>query len=136
MLTEKLADFIVETDYTNIPHAAIDIAKKAILDCVGCAVGGSREPAAQIGHQLARQIAGTQEAGVIGHGFRTSAEMAAWLNGIASHSLDFDDILATGDYNFHPSIPIVPAILALAEKTLSSGQDVLIAYIIGFATQY
>jgi len=42
--TEKIANFIIETDYEHIPREAIAIAKNAILDYLGVTVAGSNEP--------------------------------------------------------------------------------------------
>ncbi len=51
------------------------------------------------------------------------------MNGAAGHALDFDDThMAMGG---HPSAPIIPAILALAETTGASGRDVLEAIVVG-----
>jgi len=46
--TEKLARFIVETSYEEIPAKAITVAKEAMLDCLGVLLAGSRDPASKI----------------------------------------------------------------------------------------
>jgi len=62
--------------------------------------------------------------------------LAAWINGVASHVLDYDDTFPiTVGYNMHPTVPILPAILALGEKCNSPGSDILTAYIIGIEVE-
>jgi 2-methylcitrate dehydratase PrpD len=60
---------------------------------------------------------------------RTSAPAAAWINGTASHALDYDDVALKG---CHPSAVLVPAILAEAQALNRSGRDMLVAYAAGY----
>jgi 2-methylcitrate dehydratase PrpD len=60
---------------------------------------------------------------------RMPAPAAAWINSTAGHVLDYDDV-ALG----HPSVVIVPAILAEGEALNASGADILTAYAAGFET--
>lgn len=133
---ERIAKFIAETDYGNIPEEALQVAKTAILDWAGVTIAGSREPVAQIATRYAKRLSATGEAEVIGGAFRTSAELAAWVNGVAGHALDYDDIFPSSvGYNFHPTVPILPAVLALGGKCNSTGMDVLAAYIVGIEVE-
>jgi 2-methylcitrate dehydratase PrpD len=70
---------------------------------------------------------------VLGHDRRTVCLNAALINGTAAHALDFDDCSNT--LGGHPSVPIVPALVALAEEVYAGGREVLLAYVIGFETQ-
>ena len=64
---------------------------------------------------------------------RLPAASAALINGAAAHALDFDDVnLAMPG---HPSVAILPALLALAEERGSSGKDVLTAFVAGYELQ-
>jgi len=55
------------------------------------------------------------------------------VNGTASHALDFDDM--TNNLGGHPSAPILPALIALADETGASGRDLIAAYVAGFETE-
>jgi 2-methylcitrate dehydratase PrpD len=136
MGSKELANFATDTDFRNIPEEAITLARRAILDYLGVAIAGSNETAATILCNYVKQISSVSEAGVIGKGFRTSAELAAWTNGTIGHALDYDDTdsIAAG-YNMHPSVPIFPAVLALGEKCRASGKEILTAYIVGFEVE-
>ena len=48
MTTEKIARFIANTSYENIPREAIHIAKMCLLDCLGVALAGTTESTSKI----------------------------------------------------------------------------------------
>jgi 2-methylcitrate dehydratase PrpD len=130
MSTERIAQFVVETTYESLPEEAKQSAKRAIVDCLGCAVSGSEEEGGKLLTQYVRDNACKPEAGVIGGGFKSSAAEAALVNGMLAHVLDYDDVaLPTGG---HPTVALLPTALALGEKLHASGRDVLLAYIVGF----
>lgn len=127
--TEKIAQFVVETDYSSIPPEAVRGAKDAILDGLGVTLAGSEEPAGRIVAQYVRDVGGTPHAGVIGSGFKSSAPQAALANGTMAHALDYDDVLVL--MSGHATVPILPVVLALGEMYHRSGKDVLEAFIMG-----
>ena len=127
--TGQIADFIVRTTYEQLPEQAIRNAKKAILDCVGVTLAGSREDAGRIITTYVKDLGGKPVASVIGGGFRTSAVHAALANGTMAHALEYDDyVLETA---FHPSVAVLPAVLALGEECKVSGREILLAYVVG-----
>ncbi len=132
-ITKRLAEFVLKTPPGSIPSEALEEAKSAIMDCLGVTLAGSGEEIGRIIKEFVRNMGGTPTSSVIGGGFKTSAPAAALANGIMGHALDFDDI-APG-LLFHPSVPLVPAILAVAEMEPSSGRSVLEAYVIGFEVE-
>ena len=135
--TKKTASFIGETTKKRIPGEAYVTAKKAFLDFMGVAAGGSAEPVSKLMFQYVKESGGKGEAGVIRQGFKTSAELAALANGTCGHALDFDDTIpASARYNLHPSVGIIPAVIALGEKYKISGEQVLASYIVGLEVQY
>ena len=89
--TEKVSNFIVKTNYKHLPKKAIHIAKRAILDWIGVTIAGSNEPGPKILAEHVRRMGASPEAGVVCGGFQTSADLSAWVNGTASHALDYDD---------------------------------------------
>jgi 2-methylcitrate dehydratase PrpD len=70
------------------------------------------------------------QAAVIGSGLRTSSALAALANGTMAHALDFDDV--NWSMHGHPTVPLLPAVLALGQAVHASGLDVLLAYVLGF----
>jgi 2-methylcitrate dehydratase PrpD len=127
--TKILADFIVKSNFDEIPREGVNLAKQAFLDCVGVTLAGSISPQARIVIEMVRENGGQPKAVVMGGGFRTSSPEAALANGNSAHALDYDDTnsLVMG----HPSVFLVPTILALGEELGISGIKALEAYIIG-----
>jgi 2-methylcitrate dehydratase PrpD len=128
--TKNVVDYIVSSRFEAIPGQALTVARGAILDCVGVALAGARQPAGSIPAEWARRSAGTGSATVWGQDFKTSAHDAALVNGTAAHALDYDDV--TWGLIGHPSVSLVPSVLALGETINASGRDVLHAYVVGF----
>ncbi|MGQ0524591.1 MAG: MmgE/PrpD family protein [Betaproteobacteria bacterium] len=118
--------------YDDLPPTAIHWAKVGLLDYIGVTVAGSTEPAPR----LALEALGAPGAGasaVFGMGRRLNGLDAALVNGTASHALDFDDCNNT--FGGHPSVPLLPALFALADETGVSGRDFMLAYVTGFEVE-
>jgi 2-methylcitrate dehydratase PrpD len=128
--TDILVDFTVDTQFSDIPAEALRVAREATFDCIGVTLAGALEPCGKIGADWARASAGAGVSTVWGHGFKTSPDHAALVNGTAAHALDYDDV--TWGLVGHPSVSLVPATIALGELIGASGKDVLLAYVIGF----
>ena len=128
--TQRVVDYIVASRFEDIPAKARTVAKGAMLDCLGVALAGARHPAGDIPAEWARAAAGAGRATVWGQDFKTSTHDAALVNGTAAHALDYDDV--TWGLIGHPSVSLVPAVLALGEHLEASGRDVLHAYVVGF----
>ncbi|MBI4562912.1 MAG: MmgE/PrpD family protein, partial [Candidatus Rokubacteria bacterium] len=117
----------------ELPQAAVEQAKRAILDSVGVMLAGSVEPPARIIQRLAEAEGGAPLATVLGTPLRTGPIWAALANGTAGHALDFDDT------NFammgHPSVPVLAAALAAGELALADGPVLLHAFLLGFEVE-
>lgn len=129
-ITETVSDFVVGTSYDDIPQEAVTAAKRAILDCLGCAVAGIPEPGSEIVRGYIADLGGRPEATVVGGGFKASAPETALANGTMAHALDYDDVAVS--WVGHPSVAILPAILALGERERLSGRKALEGYVLGF----
>jgi 2-methylcitrate dehydratase PrpD len=128
--TKNVVDYIVASRFESIPGPALTVAKGAIQDCVGVALAGARHPGGSIPAEWARKCAGAGNATVWGQDFKTSAHDAALVNGTAAHALDYDDV--TWGLIGHPSVSLVPSVLAIGEAINASGRDILHAYVVGF----
>ena len=128
-VTRALVGAVRDIRWEEIPVNAREAGRQCLLDFLGCAVAGSRQPLAQI---LLTEIAareGSSEATLVGRQERCSRSTAALLNGAAGHALDFDDThMAMGG---HPSVPVIPSALALAETIAANGRALLEAIIAG-----
>jgi len=129
---QELAKRINAVKFDELPPEAIHGAKVGILDTVGVTLAGSREETTRIVEGVTLRGA-TGPSLVFGGGRRASPLDAALVNGTAAHALDFDDCNNT--LGGHPSAPILPGLIALAEDIGASGRDIIAAYVAGFETE-
>jgi 2-methylcitrate dehydratase PrpD len=129
MLTQRLAEFVVDIRTQDIPAPVLAGSRHALIDTLGCALAGTLEPAAEIAAQWAQGVSARGPATVWGRNLTSSAAEAAFANGIAGHALDFDDSLPS--LRGHPSTTMGPAALAVGEAAGASGADVLAAFALG-----
>ncbi|HEV8573930.1 MAG TPA: MmgE/PrpD family protein [Dehalococcoidia bacterium] len=132
-ITQRLAEFVANRPPDAIAQLTREHARRAILDTLGVMLAGTREDASSIVAQITREQGGAEEATVLGYGFRAPAGEAALINGMSGHALDFDDVSMS--MRGHPSVPLLPAVLALGEKLGSSGRDVMDAFVLGFEVE-
>jgi 2-methylcitrate dehydratase PrpD len=128
-----LAAEIAELTFDRIPPAARTVAGQCVLDGLGVAVAATGEPAVRIARDVARAETPDGPATVLGHGGRTGVRAAALVNGTAAHALDYDDVL--GAMGGHPTVPVLPAALALAEQLGADGRALLTAVVAGIETE-
>jgi 2-methylcitrate dehydratase PrpD len=130
--TEKIARFIVNTGFGDIPRDAVEKAKRTALDCVGAALAGIGEPVSQAVTGYVTKLGGPPQASVFGAGVKVSVPDAALANGSIAHALDYDDC---GMKIGHPSVMVLPAVLSLGEYLEASGREILSAYILGLEVE-
>ena len=110
--------------------AAVDHeAHRTFLNWLGCAVGAARHDAATAALGAVALLQPAAQASVLGRSERVDMASAALINGISSHTFDFDDThLKT---IIHPAGPVASALLALAEHTDASGRELIDALVLG-----
>ena len=128
-VTRTLAKFLVSHKGTAVPQAVRHEATRALLNWVGCAIGASQHPTITRTLAALGEFSGPREATILGRRERVDIFQAALLNGASSHTFDFDDTHI--QTVIHPSAPVLPAILALAEHQPISGRDFLHAFLLG-----
>jgi 2-methylcitrate dehydratase PrpD len=132
-VTVKLARFVLETSYPSFPKAVIHQGKRCFLDFLGVALGGAHQPLGKILVKTVRDFGGKPQATVLGYGLKTNVMNAALVNGAMAHALDYDDTHVAS--SMHPSGPVIPAVLAVAEWTRLSGRAALEAFILGYEVE-
>ena len=132
-ISTELGKRIVALRFEDLPEKALESAKIAILDTVGVTLAGSCEEAPKIAERALGADVSNGPCLIFGSARRTTSLSAALINGVAAHVLDFDD--SSDTLGGHPSVPILPALLALAEEIDASGREVLLAYVAGFETE-
>lgn len=125
-LTTSVASTIADSRFEHLPETTVASVKRRILDTIGVAVPPrtlDAECARVTAHMLSAAPQG--QASVIGTKRRTSASLAAFLNGFSSHALDFDDTY--DEVGHHPTAQCLPAALAMAQESCASGKDLITA---------
>ena len=131
-LTESLAQRASSVCYEALPENVRELAQQCLLDYYGVALAGADDRLVAILLDEMAEAGGAEQASVIGHEARLPALAAALVNGAIGHALDYDDVnLAMPG---HPSVAILPGLLALAEERKSSGRDVIAAFVAGYET--
>ena len=127
--TAALARFAAETPAARIPEAVLHQGKRCIINAMAVALHATQDSALQMLLHVLMAEGGAKHASVLGGTFKTSLQNAALANGLLIHLDDYDDTFFPTV--LHPSAPTIPAALALAEQGQRSGQDFLIASILG-----
>ena len=131
--TAALASFAAGLTYERLPDPVRREARRCLLDYLGTGLGGASHP---IVDSMLRAAAGWQsapQATVLGRATRLDLLSAALVNGAMAHVHDFDDTHLASIV--HPTSPLWPAILALAEVRQISGQRCVAAFVAGFEVE-
>lgn len=132
-LTAFIAAQAAHRTFERLPASVVMLAKQSLLDWLGVTLAGSREPLVEILLEQSRAEGGHPQATMIGQPQRMNMLQAALLNGTASHALDYDDVNMA--IIGHPSAPVAPAVLALAEARQASGQALITAFVTGYEVE-
>jgi 2-methylcitrate dehydratase PrpD len=128
-VTQNLARFVVATRWEDIPSEVRHQAKRSFLNFFAVALAGCRTSPVEIALRSLCEFSDSRQATVVGRRERIDALSAAFLNAAGANVHDFCDThLRTV---IHPTAPVAPAVLALAELRKLSGPDLLLAFIIG-----
>jgi 2-methylcitrate dehydratase PrpD len=131
--TQILASYVLTSRLEDIPSDVRHEARRALVNYVGCAVGGSPHPAVDLAIGALRPYAGPPTASILGRVERLDPLHASLMNGISSHVYDFDD---TTPKNYsHPTSPVASALFAYASANTVRGHDFMEAFILGFEAE-
>src|SRR5271166_1625000 len=131
--TKALASWVVKSRLEDIPDDVRREALRALLNYVGCALGGSPDPAVNIAMRAFGPFFGPPTASILGRAERVDPLHASLMNGISSHVYDYDD--TTPKNYIHPSSPVASALFAYASANKVIGRDFVHAFILGFEAE-
>jgi 2-methylcitrate dehydratase len=131
-LAETLARYAAGLKYEDLPDDVVRIAKRSILDTVGCAFGGYTAGPSRIAQKLAADVSAKQSATVLFNGISSSPDLAVFANGVMIRYLDFNDAFVSLTHGAgHPSDTIA-ALLTAAELKGRSGRDLITATVLAY----
>ncbi len=131
-LALQIADRIHALNAEDIVPDAAEWTRHAFIDTIGCTLAGMAEEAPHILMRVPGVAECAGPALIVATNRRTSVLDATFINGTASHALDYDDV--GGVLGGHPSAMLVPPLFALGESLGSTGRDLALAYVVGFET--
>ncbi len=129
-ISRKISEFAVNLNYNDLPPDVIEEVKRYLYDSVGCAYGGYHTKDVNILRDIYINMAGKEEATVIGFGDRIPAVNATLVNSLMFRALDYNDIYWKEDPS-HPS-DIIPAALSMAEMVGASMKEVITAIVLAY----
>jgi hypothetical protein len=128
-VTDILARFVAGHPSRGWSDAIDHEAHRTFINWVGCAVGAAHHDTARAALAAVQALQPAPQAALLGRRERVDMASAALVNGISSHTFDFDDThLKT---IIHPAGPVASALLALAEHTGASGRALIDALVLG-----
>ena len=127
-LVSSIAEFVHGTGFGDLPDTIRRIARQHLLDTIGCCLAAARLETSRSLASYLMSEGGTGQATAISIPRQLPVTQAAFMNGLLARSLEFDDMAMP---DLHPSGAIVPLILALCEWQRASGEQAIVAYVIG-----
>ncbi|KAM9740885.1 cis-aconitate decarboxylase-like [Menidia menidia] len=137
-VTESFGKFINCVNSQHLSSVVLHRSKRMILDNIGVGLIGSTTQVFEMALHYCQSMYGPDNiSSVYGRqGIKLSPTLAAFVNGVATHSMDFDD---TWHPATHPSGAVLPAVLALSDlmsaERKPSGLDFLLAFNVGIEIQ-
>jgi 2-methylcitrate dehydratase PrpD len=128
-ITQILAKFVATHPSKGWSDAVDHEAHRTFMNWLGCAVGAADHESVAFTLRATQALQPAPQALIAGRRERVDMASAALINGISSHTFDFDDThLKT---IIHPAGPVASALLALAEVTKASGRSLIDALVLG-----
>jgi 2-methylcitrate dehydratase PrpD len=131
--TRALAEYVVGSSWDGVPADVRHEAARSLVNYVGCALGGSADPAVDTAIRALGPYSGPRTSAVLGRTERLDPLHASLMNGISSHVYDFDD--TTPQNYIHPSSPVASALFAYASANTVTGRDFVQAFVVGFEAE-
>lgn len=133
MPTKDLGSMAAGLKLQNLSENSIKWAKHCILDWIAVTVGGAHDELTTKIIDVAIEEAATGNGRLIGHEAKLIPSQAALVNGSASHALDYDDVNAR--MNGHPTVPVVPVLMAISDEISVTGIEFITAFIAGYEVE-
>ena len=129
-IAQTLAQYSTALHYRHLPSEVSHLAKRMIIDTLGCAIGGYTSEPAKIARDLASTVSSTQPCTIIGSGGTSSPDLATFANGVMIRYLDYNDGY-TSKESGHPSDSIA-AVLAATEMAGLGGRRAITATVVAY----
>lgn len=127
-LTRGLAEWVAKPPFLQVPEDIQPLLRTAFVDTVACMFSGENEPVTQMALRLVHNRGSLPQARLLTGLERLSVSDAAFVGAVSAHALDYDDMALNG----HPSVVLVPAVLAMGQHLGASDAQLLNSYLVGY----
>lgn len=127
-LTRGLAEWVTQPPFHQVPEDIQALLRTAFVDTVACMFSGENEPVTQMVLKLVQTRGSLPQVRLLTGQARLSVSDAAFVSAVSAHALDYDDMALNG----HPSVVLVPALLAMGEHLGVSDEQLLKSYLVGY----
>jgi 2-methylcitrate dehydratase PrpD len=129
---DRLAQFVAETRWEDVPEPVRGHAKLTLLDTLGVILAGSTRPeVAALRQRLTGSAGASTGATVYAPGWPSAdPRTAALLNGIAGRSIELCEGLRF--VSGQAAMQVLPGVLAVGEHARSTGREMLTAFVLGY----
>ncbi len=130
-LLTRQAGFYSSLAPEDLPREVAEKARRVLMDFLCETAAGFREgELASLAIDYVKETGGRGEATILCDGVMVPAPWAALAMGIMAHSIELDDGHRWG--TSHPAVAVIPAVLAMGEKSGSSFPEILKGIVIGY----
>ncbi|MED5588783.1 MAG: MmgE/PrpD family protein [Chloroflexota bacterium] len=129
-LAEQLSDYGTSLKYADLPSDVVHLAKRFIIDTIGCGLGGYNSEPSKVARAVAGEVTPAHPVTVMGSGQSSSLDLAVFANGVMIRFLDFNDGY-TSQESGHPSDSIAAA-LSATEAAGGSGKRLLVSTVLAY----
>jgi 2-methylcitrate dehydratase PrpD len=128
--TRRLAGFLSTVSMGDLPAGVVHKARQCMLDFTASVYGSLELDAVNRAASFVRSLGGSPAATVLGFGFKTDVQSAAFMNGTLAEAIEAQDGLRFGGN--HAGVAVIPAALAVAEHGRKSGSELIEAVVAGY----
>ncbi len=127
---ERLAQWVVELKYEDLPVDVVEKAKDCIYDWAGIAVYGADSPWTKALLDMVKETGGKGESTILVHNEMVPCTNAAMVNAVMALSYDLSDTYPKVE--LHPSCSVIASALAMAERENVTGKDLITSVVAGY----
>ena len=129
-ISRQCANFITTVSFKDLDPETVSVAKKCLVDWLGCVLGGSSTPAAGIIGDIVQEMGGNPQSTLIGSFNKATCLQASMVNAYNCHILEIDDVHKSSI--LHPAAPVISTAVALGEYLGRSGKELIEAIVAGY----
>lgn len=130
---EKLAGFVADAEFKDLPKEAANITKQVFLDELGCMIAAESWKKSRMLIDHIKSFGGVKESSILVNGCKTTSANAALVNGVMARLPDFDPGVPGVA---HPGARDIPAALSIIERDRATGKDLITSFALAYETVY